>query len=182
MHFAARTFVALLSLGLMLQLHAPAADARACHGASARPTLANIGQVEHTTLCLINVQRRAHGLAPLRSNGLLRLAALRHSRDMVAKGYFEHTSRNGSTFVARIRRTGYFSHVRFWKAGENIAWGVGSQAPPGAIVRAWMNSPPHRRNILEPGFRGIGVGITVGSPRYRGRGATYTTDFGYRVR
>jgi uncharacterized protein YkwD len=45
-----------------------------------------------------------------------------------------------------------------------------------------MNSPPHRRNILTPGFRGIGLGIAVGSPRYRGQGATYTTDFGYRVR
>jgi uncharacterized protein YkwD len=182
MHFAARTFVALLSVVLILQVHTPGADARACHGASARPTLANIAQVEHATLCLINVQRRMHGLAPLRSNGLLRLAALRHSRDMVTNGYFEHQGRDGSSFVARIRQTGYFTHVRFWKAGENIAWGVGSQAPPRAIVRAWMNSPPHRRNILTAGFRGIGVGVTVGSPRYRGRGATYTTDFGYRVR
>jgi uncharacterized protein YkwD len=121
MHLAARTFVALLSVGLLLAVHTPGAHARGCNGASTRPALANIGQIEHTTLCLINVQRRAHGLAPLRSDGLLRLAALRHSRDMVARGYFQHKSRNGSTFVARIRRTGYFTGVRFWRAGENIA-------------------------------------------------------------
>lgn len=182
MHLVARTFVALLSVGVMLSVHTPAAPARACHGAGALPTPANLGQVEHSTLCLINVQRRTHGLAAVRSNGLLRLAAVRHSRDMVAKRYFEHTSRDGTTFVARIRETGFFKRVDFWRAGENIAWGIGSEASPAAIVRAWMNSPPHRHNILQPGFRRIGVGLTVGTPRYRGLGATYTTDFGYRKR
>jgi uncharacterized protein YkwD len=182
MHLVARTFVALLLVGVMLSLHTSSAQARGCHGGSALPTPANLGQVEHATLCLINVQRRTHGLAAVRSNGQLRLAAVRHSRDMVAKRYFEHTSRDGRTFVARIRQTGFFKHVQFWRAGENIAWGVGANASPASIVRAWMNSPPHRRNILQPAFRRIGVGLTIGTPRSRGLGATYTTDFGYRKR
>lgn len=193
MQLAARIFVALLLAGLMLCAATPAAQAQsspaaqagassACNGASTVPTIANIGRVEHSTLCLINVQRRSHGLGRLRSNRLLRRAALSHSREMVASRYFGHRSRDGSNFVARIREAGYLLRTRYWRAGENLAWGVGADSTPGAVVRAWMNSPPHRHNILTQGFQSVGLGIIPGSPRSRDRGATYTTDFGYRTR
>jgi uncharacterized protein YkwD len=46
-------------------------------------------------------------------------------------------------------------------------------------VAAWMNSAPHRANILKPAFRVIGIGIRPGVPvSSGGQGATYTTDFG----
>ena len=181
MHSAARTFVALLLVGSTLLVHTPGAQARAlCHGASARPTPANLGQIERATLCLINVQRRAQGLPSLRPDRLLRLAALRHSRDMVVKRYFEHSSLGGGRFATRIRQTGYFAHSHFWMAGENLAWSVGPRSSPASVVRAWMNSPPHRRNILTRGYRDIGIGVVPGSPRRKARGTTYTTDFGYR--
>jgi uncharacterized protein YkwD len=137
-------------------------------------------QTGRATLCLINAQRRAHGLASVRSDALLRRAALRHSSDMVKRRYFEHTSLDGRSFVSRIRAVGYFQSARFWRAGENLGWGVGANSTPRAIVRAWMMSPPHRHVILTPGFRNVGVGVVPGSPRYRTRGATYTADFGYR--
>jgi uncharacterized protein YkwD len=181
MQRAARTVIGLLLVSLVLPLDAPAAQAAtSCHGVSAVPTRANLGQIQHATLCLINVQRRSRGLPAVRSNPLLRLAAVRHSRDMVAQHYFAHNSRDGSSFIARIRQTGYLLRSRSWKAGENLAWGVGRQSTPASIVRAWMNSPPHRHNILTRGYRDIGIGIVSGNPRSGTRGATFTTDFGYR--
>jgi uncharacterized protein YkwD len=183
MQFAARTFVALLLVGLMLPLDAPAAQARAsCNGASAVPTPVNLAQIERSTLCLVNAQRSAHGLSRLRSNRLLRLAAARHSREMVRNRFFAHTSPDGTDFVTRIREAGYLQGSRSWGVGENLAWGVGADSTPGAIVRSWMNSPPHRRNILTASFRSVGIGIVPGSPHFKNRGATYTTDFGYRTR
>jgi uncharacterized protein YkwD len=183
MRSAARTFVVLLLASLTLSVCIPATQARAsCNGATAVPTPANVSQIERSTLCLLNVQRRTHGLGRLRSNRLLRLAALRHSREMVTSRYFAHTGRDGRDFLARIRETGYLLRSRYWRAGENLAWGVGANAAPRAVVRAWMKSPPHRRNILTPDFQSVGLGVIPGSPRFQDRGATYTTDFGSRTR
>jgi uncharacterized protein YkwD len=54
------------------------------------------------------------------------------------------------------------------------------------IVRAWMHSPGHRRNILDSGYRDIGIAVVKGAPvpasaRGRGPAATYATDFGART-
>jgi uncharacterized protein YkwD len=97
---------------------------------------------------------------------------------MVRRHYFSHVSLSGSTFLQRIKRTGYLRRARSWSAGENIAWGSGGYATPRSIVRAWMNSPPHRENILNGRFREIGLGVARGAPR--GGGATYVNEFGYR--
>ena len=181
MPFAARISVALVVAGSLSLAGSTAAHAQgSCAGASATLGAGNLGQVERATLCLINAQRRAHGLARLRTNRLLRKAALRHSRDMVRKRYFDHTSPGGQTFLDRIRDSGYLLRARTWNVAENIAWGQGPFGTPSGIVRAWMNSPPHRHNILTAGFRSIGVGIAPGNPRSGSRGATYTTDFGSR--
>ena len=73
-----------------------------------------------------------------------------------------------------LRRMGYIPSGRAWAVGENLAWGTGPLGTPAAIVRAWMNSPGHRANILDPRFRQIGLGIVAGNPAGRGRsGATY---------
>jgi uncharacterized protein YkwD len=131
-----------------------------------------------TALCLINAERSAHGVKPLRLDSKLRKAAIRHSRDMVAKRYFAHESRNGARFSSRIARTGWMSGRGRWAVGENLAWGSGTQATPRSIVAAWMHSAGHRRNMLSPRFRVIGIGIVGGAPVGSNGGATYTTDFG----
>jgi uncharacterized protein YkwD len=100
---------------------------------------------------------------------------------MDARNYFNHTSRSGASFVDRIRRAGYLRGARGWSVGENLAWGTGGLGTPQAIVRAWMNSPGHRDNILNGRFREIGVGISPGAPVGGvGNGATYATSFGSR--
>jgi uncharacterized protein YkwD len=101
---------------------------------------------------------------------------------MVAEHFFGHVAPNGSTLRARVSASGYLRGARAWSAGENIAWGAGRDATPASIVRAWMNSPGHRENILTAGFRDIGIGIALGAPGGAGglRAATYTTEFGSR--
>jgi uncharacterized protein YkwD len=96
---------------------------------------------------------------------------------MVQRRYFAHDSLNGASPFDRMRATHYVPRNATWWLGENIGWGNGTLAEPAALVRAWMHSPPHRANILDPHFRDIGVGIALGAP-IGGGGATYTTDFG----
>jgi uncharacterized protein YkwD len=148
---------------------APASAASPCaSGTSARAT----------TLCLVNAERAAHGVRPLRLDQRLSRAALRHSRDMVANRYFAHESRSGAGFSARIASTGWMRGRSRWNVGENLAWGSGALATPRAIVKAWMHSAGHRHNILQPRFHAIGIGIGAGAPAGNGSGRTYTTDFG----
>src|SRR3954453_9931104 len=147
------------------------ASASACTGAGASPAKLGEAGVRLATLCLLNQQRRAHGLVALQADARLGRAALGHSKDMVSHRYFAHESRAGAPFSARLPRAGF--HV----LGENIGWGSGSLSTPRSMVRAWMHSAPHRANILDRRYRKIGVGVAFGSP-VGGSGASYTTDFG----
>lgn len=175
-----------LRLALILPLAATAltgtaaeADA-ACAGAGVAPTANDLGRARAATLCLLNQQRTGRGLAPLRQDSRLLRAARAYARAMARDDFFQHVSAvNGSTLTDRIRAVGY----RGGQVGENIAWGTGRLAAPARIVATWMRSPGHRRNILTPSYRTIGIGIVNGAPRPGGRtaqGATYTTDFGTR--
>jgi uncharacterized protein YkwD len=103
---------------------------------------------------LVNVERAATGCDPLTVDSRLRAAARKHSADMAAKNYFSHTSQDGTEFADRITREDYG-----WSgAGENIAKG---QRTPADVMNSWMNSPGHRANILNCGFRDIGVGVAA---------------------
>ncbi len=148
-----------------------------CNDTRVVPAAGNVAEVERATLCLLNAERGKRELRPLVSNQRLARAADRHTDDMVKRGYFTHDSRNGDSFADRIRDTGYLSNVSTWTVGENLAWGSGNLATADAIVRAWMDSPGHRANILNGRYREIGVALTLGSPR-GGSGATYATEFG----
>ena len=172
--------VAALLPGLAIVAPAEAATgkrASSCSDTRVIPAAGNVAEVERATLCLLNAERGKRELRPLASNQRLARAADRHTDDMVRRGYFAHDSRNGDSFSDRIRDTGYLSKVSSWVVGENIAWGSGGLATADAIVKAWMDSPGHRANILNNRFREIGIGLTLGSPR-GGTGATYATEFG----
>ena len=164
---------------LTVALVAPSAAQAACRGADASPASRSVAQVRAATVCLLNAERRARGLAPLRANAGLALAGQRHARDMVRRRYFAHASLAGRDFKTRIRRTGYLRGHRAI-VGENLAWGGGALATPRAIVRAWMRSPGHRANVLQPRFREVGVGVVRRLPSGGLRGATYAAEFGRR--
>jgi uncharacterized protein YkwD len=162
------------------------AHARVCHNTALQPTGHDLRLIRAATLCLINRERAAHGVRPLRANRRLTRAAQAHSRSMAAGDYFEHDGPGGSTPLARLRAAGYISSARVgFEVGENIAWATSSLATPRAIVAAWMSSPGHRANILNPRYRETGVGVSPHAPAALADGqpgAVYTQDFGVIIR
>jgi uncharacterized protein YkwD len=153
----------------------------ACGPVATEPWESGVGVAGQTTLCLVNRERINRGLPALRENATLDQASVEHSQDMVRLNYFEHTAADGRTVGDRLRALGYERGVNA-SAGENIAYGVGPKATPAAIVKAWMNSPPHRADILRRTFTEIGIGVALGAPEVnldqQKTSATYTTDFG----
>jgi uncharacterized protein YkwD len=149
-----------------------------CENTDVDPTGANEAVVRAAILCLHNQIRAERNLPLLRENARLRRAAVGHSADMVSRGFFEHTSPNGVTMVDRIMASRYASPRYGWAFGENLAWGTGNLATPRAIMKAWMESPGHRANVVKRAYREIGIGVVTGVPSDRGAGATYTADFG----
>jgi uncharacterized protein YkwD len=90
-----------------------------------------------------NREREAAKLPPLAPNAKLTAAALGHARDMAEHSKLSHDGSDGSKFNERIERQGY--HGR--RMAENVA--AGQQDVEG-VMRAWMDSPHHRQNILGP--------------------------------
>jgi uncharacterized protein YkwD len=171
-----------LALTVAFALLVPATALANCGPAADRDPAAAGGSVRaarSATLCLLNVERRKHHLRRLRHNRKLALAGRRHAHDMVDKQYFAHDTPSGQNFVQRIMKTDYVPASAAWRLGENLAWGDKKESTPRAIVRAWMESPGHRHNILTRGFREIGIAIVVGPP-VDGvtQAATYATEFG----
>ena len=146
------------------------------------PTEADLEAVRGAALCLVNRERAANGAGPLRLNEDLDKAAQEHSESMAAGGYFEHTAPGGDGFLQRLQAAGYLTSTHLlYNVGENIAWGSLQDATPASVVAAWMASPGHRANMLNPEFRDIGIGIVPRLPGSLGAGSTgamYTEDFG----
>jgi uncharacterized protein YkwD len=119
-------------------------------------------------LCLINQERDARGLPGLRDSPQLNGSAQGWSQTMVATGNFDH----GANFPARVSSAGY----NWQLAGENIATGYPT---PRSVVDAWMRSQDHCRNILDPSFRDLGIGVTGAAIKSLDTGAsTWTADLG----
>ncbi len=91
---------------------------------------------------LVNAIRAQNGLPGLRAEDRLAMAAATHAQDMIRKGFFGHTLSNGSTIGNRARQQSYGPCV----ISENIAKGHPDLKQ---VLRAWMNSRGHRRNILH---------------------------------
>ncbi len=160
--------------------------ARSCPGRDLAPSAANVRTVRKATLCLLNEERVKHGRRALRRVRTLERVAKAYAQRMVRERFFEHTSPDGQTFLARIQGTSYLrGGLRRWSVGENIAWGTNDRSSPEKIVTGWMHSPGHRRNILDPRFNELGLGIALGAPK-PGAGAipaaTYVNEFGQRRR
>lgn len=119
---------------------------------------------------LTNDQRHSAGLQPLQLNEKLDDTAESHSQDMAVNHYFSHDSLDGSSASDRAKNEGY----NYSTFGENIAAG---QATPEDVVQAWMNSPGHRANILNPNFKDIGIGYYY-LANDSGYHSYWTEDFG----
>jgi len=104
---------------------------------------------------MINQERLAAGLNPVKAD--LRLTAVGRAKanDMKVNNYFSHTSPTYGSPWAMMQQVGI--SVRW--AGENIS---GNKSVAGSMA-ALMQSPGHRANILDPRFTHVGVGIAYGT-------------------
>lgn len=134
------------------------------------PAMADADEVRSELLLRINAARRQPrrcgattfaSVGPIRLDSSLNQAAQRHAQDMLARNYFAHEGRDGSTPATRVTATGY----RYRIVGENIAFGPQSAAE---AVQGWLASPGHCENIMDPRFSDTGIAFaasTVGAPR-----------------
>lgn len=120
---------------------------------------------ERELLALVNAERVKAGLRTLTADVKIIPVARAHSRDMFMGRYFSHVNPEGLDAGDRLDNAG----IQYTVAGENLAYAAD-------VINAHqglMNSPGHRRNILEPSFGHIGIGI-IATDRY---GIIVTEDF-----
>lgn len=103
-------------------------------------------------VALVNRERSIRGMPPLAVKAGLSWVSTKRSVDMIQRNYFAHVDPSGHDAYYYLRQ----NYIRYSTAGENIAYG---QQSPEEVVTAWMNSPGHRANILNPSYKHIGVGI-----------------------
>ncbi|MGW0765497.1 sigma-70 family RNA polymerase sigma factor [Streptomyces sp. NPDC002676] len=149
---------------------APAQTARPTRTAPPAPQVpAAPSDTVTQVVALVNKERAAAGCGPVTENPQLEKAAQAHSDDMAARNFFDHTNPDGADPGQRITAAGY----RWSTYGENIARG---QQTAQSVMDAWMHSPGHRANILNCGFKNIGVGVHKGTG-----GPWWTQDFGTKL-
>jgi uncharacterized protein YkwD len=116
-------------------------------------------EIEEEVFRSVNQARAEKGLPPLQENPQLQQVARRHSEDMATRHFFGHLNPDGQDVVDRLRGQGVKD---FTAAGENIFNGKKVTDPAQATVREWLNSPGHRKNLLNPRYTAGGVGISQG--------------------
>ncbi|MEV6951555.1 CAP domain-containing protein [Streptomyces sp. NPDC051183] len=121
---------------------------------------------EAAVVALVNQVRAEAGCGPVRANPPLAALAGAFSKDMATRGFFDHTDPDGNTPWDRATKAGLSG-----LGGENIARGQGDAA---AVMKAWMDSPGHKANILNCEFRTLGVGA-----HFAAGGPWWTQDFGF---
>jgi uncharacterized protein YkwD len=123
--------------------------------ASATARLADRTRVASEMLQRVNDVRRREDLPPLASNPLLDRISQEHAEDMLLRSYFGHQTPEGLGPSDRARADGYAAGI-----GENL---VEQRFSTEEALKAWLDSPGHRRNILDPGSREMGLGLAVGA-------------------
>ncbi|MEO5632916.1 CAP domain-containing protein [Gaiella sp.] len=173
---------ALLLLGVVaafgVSFASPAMAADAAPAATER-----LKDLDQQVLAALNKTRSARGLRPLVISDDLQDAAVAHSRAMLEKGFFAHDSPGGAPFAARVR--GFYRSAGYdsWTVGENLIYNT-DEITAEIAMAAWMASPGHRKNILTPGWREVGIGSlrapSAGGPFVGEPTWVITLDFGAR--
>lgn len=102
---------------------------------------------------LVNSERAKAGLKALQIDTKLTQSAQAKSQDMKNKNYFSHTSPTYGSPFDQMKSLG----ITYKSAGENIAMG---QRTAAEVMDAWMKSPGHKANIMNPAYTHIGVGLS----------------------
>lgn len=120
------------------------------------PAAPDLSADEQRMLDLLNTARASEGLQPLRADADLTRLARMKARDMVDKGYFDHTSPTYGTPFSMIKAAG----INYRHAGENLAGAPSVDTAHSSL----MNSPGHRANIMSPNYTRAGIGAADGGP------------------
>ncbi|HBF3522793.1 CAP domain-containing protein [Clostridioides difficile] len=115
-------------------------------------TSENFSAYQKEVVDLVNIERAKAGLNPLTLDSSISNVATKKSQDMIDNNYFSHNSPTYGSPFDMLKKFG----ISYKTAGENIAMG---QKTPKEVVNAWMNSEGHRKNIMNPNFSKIGVGV-----------------------
>lgn len=129
---------------------------------------AGMSRSERAVADRINALRAQRGIAPVRADRRLTRAADAHTRDMVRKKFFAHSSSNGTSSSNRIR---HYKKAKW--VGEVLAYTQGSGGSAAAVVRMWKRSSSHLQTLTTRRFRRIGVSKRKG--RLNGRKVTVWT-------
>ncbi len=114
------------------------------------------GNVDQKKLIeLTNIERQKKGLSPVSENSALDRAALLKAQNMFTENYWAHFAPSGKTPWDFILGAGY----KFTFAGENLAKNFSDSDD---VVKAWMESPTHRDNLLNPKYQDIGIAVEEG--------------------
>jgi uncharacterized protein YkwD len=110
-----------------------------------------ITKEEQAIIDLTNAERKKGDAMSLTPNAQLMTAARLHAANMAKQDKLEHVL-DEMDVADRVKEAGYL----FVTTGENIAW---NQATPKEAVKAWMDSPGHKENMMNPDFTEIGVAV-----------------------
>jgi uncharacterized protein YkwD len=108
-----------------------------------------------------NATRRQHGSGLLEEDAALSRAALAYARELAERGEIEHLSPTPGrrTFRERFEAEG----ARARLGGENLARiPAPARIMPDRVVKAWLRSPGHKMNLLDPIFSRTGTGVWLG--------------------
>ena len=123
--------------------------------ADATARLGDRGWIAAEMLARVNDVRRRYGLPPFASSPVLDRLSQEHADDLLRRSYYDHRTPEGAGPSDRAQAAGYRAGI-----GENIAE---QRFSVEETLEAWMGSPGHRRNILDPGCREMGLGLAVGA-------------------
>jgi uncharacterized protein YkwD len=129
--------------------------------------------------CLVNYQRQLKGAKPLTISSGLNQMALQHSDDQAQMQNMTHTGLNGSTLIDRFNAANYPSQY----VAENVAW---NQRTVADVVQAWVNSPGHYANMINPDYTEFGAACvnwywTFDFGSSAGQGNTVPNCSGYQI-
>jgi uncharacterized protein YkwD len=119
---------------------------------------ATLSAQESRMVDLLNADRTALGLVPVRTDSRLMAIARARSADMIAKHYFSHTQPDGKTVFTILDE----SRITWYGAGEIIAWNnYPMDVTASTANRQWMNSPGHKAIVISTNYNYVGVGLAV---------------------
>jgi len=129
--------------------------------------LQEIESLELQCLNEVNRLRQSHKLVPLAFSENLLQVARSYSRRMAEEKFFSHNDPEGRSVRERVNE----ANIRWRMVGENLALSNGYINPVAISLRGWMDSPGHRRNILDPDWRHTAIGVWISA-----EGTVYFTE------